>query len=333
MKIREKVGRLLMMGLSGPDLDPESRDLLLEIRPGGIILFKRNTGGGPGQIATLVADCQNSARDHFQRRLFTAIDQEGGPVRRLGPPFTQLPSQREMSRLTVDQARALGETSGRELASVGLNFNLAPVMDVNTDPSAAFMAERSFGPDPDQAAHYGAALIEGHAARGVLTCLKHFPGIGDVKVDPHHDLPTVDHPEERLRRVELVPFVRAVGRGAPAVMSAHVNFPALDPDWPGTFSHKIMTGILRMELGFSGLVLTDDLEMGAVVKNFQIGPAAVRAVRAGCDLLLVCSRPDLIVAARDALVEALETGEITPDRLEQSLDRADGALALIGAGA
>ena len=292
-------------------------------------MFKRNTKDGLDRIIKLLSECRDLAQKHFNRPLFIAVDQEGGPVRRLDAPFTILPSQRKMSGLTIPEVRALGETSGRELAAAGFNFNLTPVMDLNTDPGASFMAERSFGPDPDKAVEYGQAVIDGHASQGVLTCLKHFPGIGDVMADPHHVLPTVHNPEDRIRRVELAPFIKAVGRGAPAVMSAHVNFPALDPDNPATFSHRIMTGLLRDEMGFSGLALTDDLEMGAVVNHYSMGPAAVKAVRAGCDLLLVCSRRDLITEARDALLNAVEIGDITRERIAESLSRADRALEKI----
>jgi len=315
--ILELIGCTMMIGLNGEDLSREIRELLLEIRPGGIILFKRNTGGGPAQIARLINSCQNIAHNEFGRPLLVAIDQEGGPVRRLDPPFSQLPSQRTMAeKLNRDEIQALGNKSGRELVSVGINLNLTPVLDLHTDPQATFMSERSFGPDPNVAASLGAALIEGHAEYGVLTCAKHFPGIGDVHLDPHHDLPTVSHSDDRLREVEILPFKTAIENGVAAVMTSHVNFPALDPDWPGTFSQKILNDLLRNELGFTGLVLTDDLEMGAVVKHYQIGPAAVRSVIAGSDMVLVCHRIDRIREAREALLEALSTGQISKQRLE-----------------
>lgn len=316
------VGRMLMVGFEGEEMTSDVRELLLTVRPAGIILFQRNLGRGPEQAARLVGACQDLARSVFGRPLLAAIDQEGGPVRRLGPPFSVLPSQREMAEnLGPDEVRALGSTSGRELAAVGINFNLAPVLDLTTEPEAMYMAERSFGSDPELAASLGLALIDGHAKHGVLTCAKHFPGIGDVGLDPHQDLPTVAHPAARLKELEVTPFARAIARGVPAVMTSHVNFPGLDPDGPATFSTRIQTDLLRTELGFKGLVLTDDLEMGAILRNYPVGLSAVRAVLAGADLVLVCRRADLIMEARQALIEAMRQAEITTGRLEETSAR------------
>ena len=323
------VGRMLMIGLAGETMDPAAQDLIMEIRPGGLILFKRNVGGGPFQVRELMTRTQDLAAAEFGRRLLTAIDQEGGTVRRLGPPFSELPSQREMAKLVWDRVHHLGETSGRELAAVGLNMNLAPVLDLAVDPEASFMADRSFGPDPDLASQLATALISGHAQYGVLTCGKHFPGIGDTRLDPHEELPTVSHGAERLKTLELIPFIRAIEHGLAAVMTAHVNFPALDMDWPGTFSRKILTNLLRRDLAFDGLILSDDLEMGAVVKHFAMGPAAVQAVRAGCDLLLVCQKPELIRQARDGLLAAVQSGDLPVSRLEESAARLEAALSRI----
>ncbi|MBW2051249.1 MAG: beta-N-acetylhexosaminidase [Deltaproteobacteria bacterium] len=323
-EILELVGRMLMIGLNGENFSRETRELLLDVRPGGIILFKRNVGGGPAQVASLINSCQEISMNEFGRPLLTAIDQEGGPVRRLDPPFSVLPSQREMAeKLDQDEVRVLSSKSGRELAAVGINLNLAPVLDMLTEEQATFMAERSFGPDPEVTAKLGEAVIDGHAEHGVLTCAKHFPGIGDVHQDPHRELPTVSQPAERLRDVEILPFRRAIEHGVAGVMTAHVNFTAFDSDWPGTLSRKILTELLRDELGFAGLILTDDMEMGAVTENYQIGPAAVRAVRAGADIILICHRADRIREAREALLEAFRSGQIGKKRLEATSARLD----------
>ena len=315
------VGRTLMIGFEGSRFDADLEKLLSEVRPGGIILFKRNVGG-PEVVAGLTSACQDLARSEFGRPLLVAIDQEGGPVKRLGAPFSVYPSQREVAAgFSASEAKAMAAQSGRELAAVGINFNLAPVLDLARDPDSDIMVERCFGDDPERAAEYGRAVVKGHGRHGVLTCAKHFPGIGDVRIDPHQDLPTVVHGEERLRSVELRPFAKAVEFGIPGVMTAHVNYPALDPDWPGTFSEKILTGLLRGELGHKGLILTDDLEMGAVVRHFSIGPAAVRTFKAGSDLLLVCRRPELVLEARNALAEAVRSGEISEGRIEESVQR------------
>ncbi|MBW2061733.1 MAG: beta-N-acetylhexosaminidase [Deltaproteobacteria bacterium] len=328
--LSDLVGRMLMIGFDGEDLSREVRDLLFDVRPGGIILFKRNVGGGPAQMARLISGCQDLSMNEFGRPLLVAIDQEGGPVRRLDAPFSVLASQREMAeKLNREEVRALGSTSGRELVSVGINLNLTPVLDLRTDPEATLMAERSFGPNPEVAASLGTALIEGHADTGVLTCAKHFPGIGDVHLDPHQDLPRVEHSFDRLKSVEIFPFKKAVENGVACVMTAHVSFPDLDPDWPGTLSRKILTDLLREEMGFTGLILTDDLEMGAVVRHYQLGPAAVRSVMAGADMMLICHRPDRMRQAREALLEAVRQGEISRDRLQATSVRLDKTLKKI----
>ena len=323
-------GRMLMIGFEGREFGPELRDLLLDIRPGGIILFKRNVGGGPEQVAGLVSQAQDLAFSIFGRPLLVAIDQEGGPVQRLAPPFTDMPSQRRMAEtLTPDALLSLAGTSGRELAAVGINLNLTPVLDMPTSPEATYMAERCFGTDPALVGAMGLTIIDGHAAHGVLTCVKHFPGIGDTRLDPHEELPTVGHAAARLGSMEVMPFAWAIEHGVAGVMSSHVCFPGLDPDGPATYSSKILTDLLRGDLGFEGLLLTDDLEMGAVVKNQEIGSAAVRAVTAGSDLLLICHRPDRIRAARHALLNAVRSGHITVRRLEQSSSRLEEALGRI----
>jgi beta-N-acetylhexosaminidase len=325
--LQDLIGGLLMIGFDGETVGPDLEALMLEVRPGGIILFKRNVGGGPVQVAQLIADLQNLAQNHFGRPLLTAIDQEGGSVKRLAPPFLQAPSQRHMAdTMSISDVRALAKQSGRELHAVGLNLNLTPVLDLNTDPDASYMTDRSFGPDPEIAAQYADALIRGHAEAAVLTCAKHFPGIGDVRIDPHHDLPRVDHPAERIHRLEMEPFRRAMESGVSAIMTSHIVYPGLDPDAPATFSPKITADLIRRDLGFTGMVLTDDLEMGAIVKHYQIGPAALESVKAGADMLLVCHKPERIREAVQALTRGMESGQINLARLEASQQRLHAVL-------
>lgn len=325
-RLRELIGGMLMIGFDGETVTSDVEALVREVRPGGIILFKRNVGGGPVQVARLTADLQDLAQKSYGRPILTAIDQEGGSVRRLAPPFMQAPSQRHMAdTMSISEVRTLGEQSGRELSAVGLNFNLTPVLDLNTDPAASYMTDRSFGSDPAVVASYADAIIRGHASAGVLTCAKHFPGIGDVRLDPHHDLPRVDHPAERILSLEMEPFRHAMESGVAAVMTSHVIYPGLDPEVPATFSAGIVTDLIRRELGFNGLVLTDDLEMGAIVKHYQIGPASVKSVQAGADMLLVCHKPDRIREAVQALTRGVDSGQIDLERLEASRQRLQAA--------
>ncbi|MBF0529012.1 MAG: glycoside hydrolase family 3 protein [Deltaproteobacteria bacterium] len=326
-QLDDLVGRLLMVGFDGRKLTPDLADFLETIRPGGIILFKRNVDDGPARIAELIAACQDLAVSRFGRRLLIAIDQEGGPVRRLTPPFTILPSQREMSRaLDIDQVRALGETSGRELAAVGFNMNLAPVLDLVTDSKATFMLERSFGADPETASAFGSALIQGHLVHRVLTCAKHFPGIGDSYLDPHFELPTVSYTDPEMLDRGIFPFLKAIEQGLSAVITSHVFYPQFDPKWPATISTPIITGLLREKCRFSGLILSDDMEMGALVKNYSLGEATLQTVSAGTDLVLICRNPQSVTAAREALEQATRSGVLTRTRLEASAFRLAAAL-------
>lgn len=328
--LEKQIGRFLIIGFDGEEFSSKLKDLLLEIRPGGIILFKRNVSGGPKQVASLINACRNLAASEFDHRLLVAIDQEGGTVKRLAPPFSQFPGQRELAeKMSAEQVREIGAAGARELSAVGINFNLAPVLDICTDPEANFMADRSFGSDPDTAAEYGKAIIDGHAEHGVLTCLKHFPGIGDTHLDPHYDLPTVNHSLERMRRFEMKSFGRVIKHGAAAVMTSHIRYPGLDPEWPATFSKTIITDLLRDELGFNGLVLTDDMEMGALVKHFPIGEAVVKSIAAGSDLALICHKKERILSAKNALVKAVNSGYISRQRINESLERFERMQELI----
>lgn len=325
--IQEKIGKTLFIGFDGSRFSEKIKNLLLDIRPGGIVLFKRNAEEGPREIADLISSCQEVAINKLGRRLLVAIDQEGGSVIRLGAPFSQLPALRKMAEtLSPDQVRELGRTSGQELFSVGINMNLAPVMDIQTEVDAVFMSSRSTGPDEGVAAKLGLALIAGHAQGNVLTCAKHFPGIGDVKTDPHLELPIVEHSENRILSKEIQPFKAAIDAGVAAVMTAHVVFPGLDPENPGTFSPKILTEMLRKNLNFEGLILTDDLEMGAVVKNYSVGRAAVMTLQAGADMALICRRENLITEAGNAIVEAVNSGIIDIAQIEASNLRLEKAL-------
>jgi beta-N-acetylhexosaminidase len=229
--------------------------------------------------------------------------------------------------MTPAQVRDLARKSGRELAAVGINLNLAPVLDLATDPEARFMYERCFSHDPETALAYGLAVIEGHRDHGILTAAKHFPGIGATRRDPHLELPTVDLSEDRIRRVDMVPFAGAVSARVDAVMTSHIVYPALDPTQAATFSPKIVTSLLREELGFEGLILTDDMEMGAVTGQGNIGPAAVRSVQAGADLVLVCRRAELVREVRACLYQAAETDALSLADMQKSHDRL--ALALV----
>ena len=273
-----------MVGWHGTAVPDSLKELVDNPHVAGAIWFQRNVES-PEQVARV-----NEALISRRPDLVTAVDQEGGNVRRLREGFTDVPAMRDVS--TVEEAYQWGQALGRDLASVGFNMNLAPVLDVDSNPKNPIIGQRSFSRDPVEVGRMAIALHEGLGSQGVMSCGKHFPGHGDTDLDSHLHLPRLAHERERLDAVELVPFRMAIDAGFPALMTAHIMLPALDPDWPATLSPTIIGGILRDELGFDGLILSDDLEMKAVADQWSIETIIERCAAASVDLALICSDLD-----------------------------------------
>ncbi|MGV3624782.1 MAG: beta-N-acetylhexosaminidase [Archangium sp.] len=308
---------LFIVGFPGTAPDAEVKRLI-DDGVGGVILFKRNVES-PAQVASLVRELKTYAK----RPLLASVDQEGGRVARLrGAPFTALPPMRQLG-LTGDAA--LVERAGKLLAfecrAMGFDVDFAPVVDVDTNPANPVIGDRSFHRDPREVARLGVALARGMEAGGVASCAKHFPGHGDTSQDSHHDLPSLPHGMDRLREVELLPFAAYAKAGLASVMTAHVIFDALDPGVPATMSQPVMQGLLRRELGFEGVVVSDDLEMKAISEHFSVERAVVDGVKAGVDSFLVCHRHDVQRRAIEALVKAVESGEVARARLDEARSR------------
>jgi beta-N-acetylhexosaminidase len=276
-----------MVGLPGPRVDGAVRELLRELHVGGIILFARNLED-PGQVWELTRDLQQEARDAGDLPLLIAVDQEGGVVQRLKEPFTRIPGARALGTdSTPGAVAALSRTVARELALVGINMNLAPVLDVARQPACPQWG-RSYSADPEQVATFGVAAIHGFLEGGVLPVAKHFPGLGDSTVDSHQVLPAAQDPDPE-RTTDLLPFRRAVAARVPAIMTAHLQVPAWEVT-TATLSPVALKHWLRERLGFQGVVITDDLEMGAIAGAAAAPDAACQALAAGADCLLICSR-------------------------------------------
>jgi beta-N-acetylhexosaminidase len=252
-----------------------------------------------------------------------AIDQEGGQVARLGPPFSQFPSPSEMAAADSPEAkiREFTATTARELKQAGINMNLSPVLDVNTRGPEGLMASRSYGSDPRQVARLGCQVIREFQEAGLMACAKHFPGIGDTDLDSHQDLPVQRKARKELDETELVPFREAFRIPVAAAMISHVHYPALDRELPASLSRQVVSQLLRSELGYEGYVLTDDLEMGAIENHYEIEKAAYLAFQAGADGLLICHDPEKIERAHHFLGRALKKGTIPESRLKASLLR------------
>ncbi|MFM7807428.1 MAG: beta-N-acetylhexosaminidase, partial [Planctomycetota bacterium] len=282
-----------------------------------VIHFTRNYAN-PGQMSKLNADIRAAAGGS----VLVTVDHEGGRVQRFrGEGFPDQPSGRELGEAGVEAARAAGLAAAHDLRRVGFTMNLAPVLDGDSNPANPVIGARAFSSDPVHAAACAVAYAQGLRAGGVHACGKHFPGHGDTNVDSHLDLPRLPHAMERLESVELVPFRAAAQAGIEAIMTAHVLFEALDPTVPATLSRTVVTGLLRERLGFDGLVITDDFEMQAIADRFEPGEAAVRAVEAGCDLVLVCHTPARQRRVIQALAEAMRSGRLTRERVDTSRKR------------
>lgn len=314
-------GQILVVGLAGVELSAGERRALESGARGGVVFFRRNVrpgSEGPRSVAALARQVRDAAPADAPP--LVAIDQEGGRVVRIGPPALALPPMRHLGDLgDVDFAARLAEAQARELAALGVTMSFAPVADIHTRPENPVIGDRAFAETPEGVATFAGAWARGLARGGVLSCLKHFPGHGDTTVDSHLELPRVERSREDLERIELAPF-RALARD-PAVasmMTAHVVYPALDPG-PATLSRTICTDLVRGSLGFEGVLFSDDLEMKAI--QLPVGEAAVLAVTAGCDALLVCSREDLADEAHAALVREAETSAAFRARCEEARDR------------
>ncbi len=318
--VETALGQLFIVGFRGTEPEQGLRDLLRGLRPSGVILFRRNLLA-PEQILRLTTFLQETAAD---APLFIAVDEEGGRVSRLPDPFTRFPPARVVGRsASPELAAACASVMAREMRAVGLNFNFAPVLDVDTRAENPVIGDRSFGPDPEIVASLGLAFLKGLRGEGVLGLVKHFPGHGDTSEDSHVTLPVVPHGIERLEAVELAPY-RMLFRlpdGPEALMTAHVLYPALDPERPATLSRPILTDLLRQRLGYGGLVVTDDLEMRAVADRVGPETAAVQALQAGADQLLFCHTPGLALRCLREVARALERGLLSEGAISKSLEK------------
>ena len=307
---------LLCVGFDGLEPTP----FLVEALAKGVsvvILFARNVGDP--ELSTRTCSL---IREAAGRPIVIAVDQEGGTSRRLVDGFSSIPAMRELSVGGPEAVADAARTTARELRSVGIDLDLAPVVDVDSNPDNPVIGDRSFSSDPDRAARLGAAWIRAMQSESVAACAKHFPGHGDTSLDSHHELPHVGHDLARLRSVELPPFTAAIDCGVAAIMSAHVVYRALDPDLPATLSRTVLHDLLRTELGFDGLLISDDLEMEAIASLMPVEAAGLRAVEAGIDLLLCCHREDRQRALLGALLEAGPT-----PRLDTAIGRVGEFLA------
>ncbi len=315
---QDQIGQLFMIGFDGTTLSADLASFIKEYQPGGIILFSRNLESAE-QIVDLTNDLQRCSP---HSPLLISIDQEGGRVSRLPKEFTIFPPCEVLGQChSSELAYAAAATTAKELAAVGINMNMSPVLDVNSNPTNPVIGDRAFGTTPDRVSEMGLATIGGLQDNRVIACGKHFPGHGDTASDSHKELPVVAASRDHLERIELPPFRRAIAGVVATMMTAHVQYQALDEQRPATLSSTIISKLLRQELYYDGVVLTDDLEMHAIIDHYGIGDAAVLAIQAGCDMPLICKDRNRVVTAMQAVDKAVMSSDISPQRLAQSLAR------------
>ncbi|MEK4112472.1 beta-N-acetylhexosaminidase [Paenibacillus sp. DS2363] len=323
LTLGQKVGQLLMCGFHSQHADEQITRLIRDYHVGGVIYFRRNVES-VDQLTRLSAELQEMAAEAGALPLMISVDQEGGMVARIDQEgMTQVPGNMALGatgnpEYTLECARILG----CELKSIGIDMNLAPVVDVNNNPLNPVIGVRSYGEHAESVAAHGIAAITGYQSQGIAATAKHFPGHGDTAVDSHLGMVTVPHDRNRLEQMELLPFRKAIEAGVDAIMTAHVMFPSIEPEpIPATLSHKVLTGLLREEMGFEGIIITDCLEMHAISKPYGVAEAAVRAVEAGADLILVSHTLQDQVAALEGIYEAVRTGRISEEVIHQAVER------------
>ena len=323
--LRRRIGQLLIGSFAGSDVPVEVRSLAREFDLGGITFFGRlGNIESPEQVAGLAFDVRNLG---MELPAWVGIDQEGGRVARLRSPFTEWPPMAVLGRSDdVALARKFAGALAAEMAAVGISLDYAPVLDIHTNPKNPVIGDRALGEKPALVAKLGRAIIEELQRAGVAACGKHFPGHGDTATDSHFELPIVEHAPDRLRAIEFEPFRAAIQANVAFIMTAHVLVTSIDDERPATLSPRIVQQILREELGFDGVIVSDDLEMKALASTYSAGDAAVAAIAAGCDTVLMCGSGKTAdvesqAEALESLIRAVESERLSLQRVEAALER------------
>ena len=317
MSDADKVGQLLMIGIHGKTLNDDAKFMLNEYRMGGIILFDRNMES-KAQVKSLITDINKTGKSAGLTPLFIGIDQEGGAVARMEDQLIKVPPAEELGKEPIEQAVSLAKQSGTELKDLGFNINFAPVADLGLTYG------RSFSTNPDDVVRYASAVGKAYDEAGLWYSYKHFPGIGKTDVDLHADTSVVPVSKETLLNEDTKVFVDLIKQSKPntyAIMVSHAMYPQIDPDHPSSLSKAIITDWLRKDMGYNGVVVTDDMDMGALAKHYTFSDMAVQSILAGSDILLVCHEYEHMQEAYNGLMKAVKDGRISKERLDESVKR------------
>ena len=316
MSQTEKLGQMVMIGIQGTKVDDDSLYMLHQFHMGGVILFDRNMKS-PEQVKQLTSDLQ--AQSNEKVPLFIGIDEEGGDVVRMAEKLTPPPSQKEIGATgDIEQAKTWAIKTAKSLKEMGINVNFAPVADVGSND------KRSYSTDTNTVIDFVRAATKGYQQENIIYTLKHFPGIGKGKVDSHIDSSSIDVTKEILMAEDILPFKAIIDENEPNdyfILVSHLKYPALDEEYPASLSSKIMTDLLRNELGYKGIIITDDMEMGAVANHNDFRSIGVNAVKAGADIVLVCHEYEHQQEVYLGLLDAVNSGEISQERIDESVKR------------
>jgi beta-N-acetylhexosaminidase len=311
-------GQRMMVGFTGTQFNDELRYAIDTLQVGGLILFSRNIVSAE-QVRRLCDDAQAYAASSGQPPLFIAIDQEGGVVARLKPPFTQFPGNPAMA--DVQDAVNFAQITARELNGIGVNMDMAPVLDVAPKGAPSVMSKRVFVGDPQTVALMGVTVIDHLQAHGIVAVGKHFPGIGRTVLDSHEDLPELEIAPDVLLSSDLLPFKAAADAEVGGIMLSHIRYPRLDPTWPASLSPAIAHDLLRGQLGFEGLSITDDLDMGAIAKHYHLSTIVSQCLAAAVDILLICHSGPKIAEAHQEILEKMDVTEALWEQSQASVAR------------
>ncbi|WP_258262665.1 beta-N-acetylhexosaminidase [Rossellomorea sp. SC111] len=320
MSLEDKIGQMVIAGVSGTTFSQSTKDLIQKYKIGGFIFFSNNMTDAPQTVQFL--NRMKSANNNNPFPLFLSTDQEGGRVTRLPGGLINFPSNEEIGKFnSPGYSYEEGVLLGRELKEFGFNLDFAPVLDVNSNPNNPVIGDRSYSSDPEIVSHLGIQTMEGIQSQGIISTVKHFPGHGDTDVDSHLELPVVNKDLDTLEELELLPFQQAIKNEADLVMVAHILLPKLDRSYPASMSKSIITDLLRKNMDYNGAVITDDMTMKAITDHYGIGKASVQSVKAGCDLILVAHDENNAIEAINSLKEAVRSGEISENRINESVKR------------
>lgn len=320
MSLDEKIGQVIIAGFEGTDVNNELQSLISEKYIGGVILFSKNVESA-SQVVALNNEIKEINKVN-KNPIFISVDEEGGIVSRMPSEMKNIPTNSDIAKYDDENlSYNIGKVIGKEVSSLGFNLNFAPVLDINSNPNNPVIGNRSFGDNEAIVSKLGIATMKGLKDSNVIASVKHFPGHGDTSVDSHVGLPVVEHDLERLKSFELVPFKKAIDAGADMVMVSHIMLPKIDEKEPATLSKTIITDILRKDMNYNGVVVTDDMTMGAIINNYDIGEAAVKSINAGVDIVMVCHQYDNVIKVIDSIKEAVKNGTITEERLDKSVER------------